>query len=100
MYLADYHVHSSCSPDGHLTMADMARQGIARGLDEICFTDHVDTIEWGTTHLRSDCYDWEKARQQYQDWVRSWVRRTWVLTVPSARWPMRRRWTSSSALSI
>ena len=64
MYLADYHVHSSCSPDGHLTMADMARQGIARGLDEICFTDHVDTIEWGTTHLRSDCYDWEKARQQ------------------------------------
>ena len=50
-------------------MADMARQGIARGLDEICFTDHVDTIEWGTTHLRSDCYDWEKARQQYQDAV-------------------------------
>ena len=49
MYLADYHVHSSCSPDGRLTMADMARQGIARGLDEICFTDHVDTIEWGTT---------------------------------------------------
>ena len=44
MYLADYHVHSSCSPDGRLTMADMARQGIARGLDEICFTDHVDTI--------------------------------------------------------
>ena len=69
MYLADYHVHSSCSPDGRLTMADMARQGIARGLDEICFTDHVDTIEWGTTHLRSDCYDWEKARQQYQDAV-------------------------------
>ena len=41
MYLADYHVHSSCSPDGHLTMAEMAREGIARGLDELCFTDHV-----------------------------------------------------------
>ena len=67
MYLADYHVHSSCSPDGHLTMADMARQGIARGLDEICFTDHVDTIEWGSTHLRTDCYDWEKARKQYEE---------------------------------
>ena len=26
MYLADYHVHSSCSPDGHLTMAEMARE--------------------------------------------------------------------------
>ena len=41
MYLADYHVHSSCSPDGHVTMADMARTGIERGLSEICFTDHV-----------------------------------------------------------
>ena len=42
MYLADYHVHSSCSPDGHVTMADMAAEGIRRGLNEICFTDHVD----------------------------------------------------------
>ena len=67
MYLADYHVHSSCSPDGHLTMAEMARQGVERGLDEICFTDHVDTIEWGSTHLRTDCYDWEKARKQYEE---------------------------------
>ena len=46
MYLADYHVHSSCSPDGHVTMAELAREGIARGLDELCFTDHVDTIQW------------------------------------------------------
>ena len=67
MYLADYHIHSSCSPDGHLTMADMARQGIALGLDEICFTDHVDTIEWGTNHLRADVFDWVKVRQQYAD---------------------------------
>ena len=52
MYLADYHVHSSCSPDGHVTMAELAREGIARGLDELCFTDHVDTIEWGSIQLK------------------------------------------------
>ena len=67
MYLADYHVHSSCSPDGHVTMADMAAEGIRRGLNEICFTDHVDTIQWGTTHLRTDTFDWAAEEKQYAD---------------------------------
>ncbi len=69
MYLADYHVHSSCSPDGHVTMADMAAEGIRRGLDEICFTDHVDTIQWGTNHLRTDTFDWAAVKKQYADAV-------------------------------
>ena len=75
MYLADYHVHSSCSPDGHVTMAELAREGIARGLDEICFTDHVDTIEWGSTQLRTDSFDWAKAQQQYTDAVAQYGQR-------------------------
>ena len=75
MYLADYHVHSSCSPDGHVTMAELAREGIARGLDEICFTDHVDTIQWGTTQLRTDSFDWAKAQQQYADAVAQYGQR-------------------------
>ena len=66
MYLADYHVHSSCSPDGHLTMAEMAREGIARGLDELCFTDHVDTIQWGTNQPR-EAYDWAALQAQYDE---------------------------------
>ena len=66
MYLADYHVHSSCSPDGHLTMAEMAREGIARGLDELCFTDHVDTIQWGTNRPREP-YDWAALQSQYDE---------------------------------
>lgn len=66
MYLADYHVHSSCSPDGHLTMAEMAREGIARGLDELCFTDHVDTIQWGTNRPR-EVYDWAALQAQYNE---------------------------------
>ena len=66
MYLADYHVHSSCSPDGHLTMVEMAREGIARGLDELCFTDHVDTIQWGTNRPR-EAYDWAALQAQYDE---------------------------------
>lgn len=70
MYLADYHVHSSCSPDGHVTMADMARTGIGRGLSEICFTDHVEPIVWGTGTPRTGEYDWAALRAQYDEAVR------------------------------
>ena len=48
MYLADYHVHSTCSPDGHQTMAQAAEAAVRQGLRELCITDHVDTIHWGT----------------------------------------------------
>ena len=34
MYLADYHTHSDCSPDGRETIARMAEAAVARGLDE------------------------------------------------------------------
>ena len=63
MYLADYHVHSSCSPDGRLSMAEMARAAMAQGLDEICFTDHVDTIHWHDYAPVWD-FDWEKSQKQ------------------------------------
>lgn len=66
MYLADYHVHSSCSPDGRLTMADMARAAVERGLDEICFTDHVDTVHWHDYAPIWE-FDWEKSQSQLQE---------------------------------
>ena len=47
MYLADYHVHSTCSQDGQQTMAQAAQAAVAAGLDELCLTDHVDTVYWG-----------------------------------------------------
>ena len=43
MYLADYHVHSTCSQDGRQTMAQAAQAAVAAGMDELCLTDHVDT---------------------------------------------------------
>lgn len=45
MYLADYHVHSLCSPDGQDTMPLLAGTALAAGFDEICFTDHFDTVD-------------------------------------------------------
>jgi histidinol-phosphatase (PHP family) len=66
MYFADYHMHSTCSPDGNLTMAELAKSALEKGLNEICITDHVDTIRWFTFEPRTD-FDWEKARRQYEE---------------------------------
>ena len=42
MYLADCHVHSSVSADAEVPMAELARLAVEAGLDEVCFTDHVE----------------------------------------------------------
>lgn len=39
---ADYHVHSAFSDDSDYAMEKVITDAIALGLDEICFTDHVD----------------------------------------------------------
>ena len=40
--LADYHIHTIYSDDSLYPMEDVVRDAIALGLQEICFTDHVD----------------------------------------------------------
>lgn len=40
--LTDYHVHSIYSDDSFYPMEQVVQDAIALGLDEICFTDHVD----------------------------------------------------------
>ncbi len=40
--LCDCHVHSAYSDDSFYPMKDVITDAIALGLDEICFTDHVD----------------------------------------------------------
>lgn len=39
---SDYHLHSHFSNDSSYPMEDVILDAIAMGLDEICFTDHVD----------------------------------------------------------
>lgn len=51
--LADYHVHSEFSDDSVYPMEEVIQDAIAMGLDEICFTDHVDygvKDDWGTVN--------------------------------------------------
>lgn len=65
MYLADYHLHTTCSPDGKLTAAQIAKLALERGLDEICITDHLDTIYWITNEPRTD-FDWPELQRQLE----------------------------------
>ena len=66
MYLADYHIHSRISPDARTSMTDLAKIAAERGLDEICFTDHVEPIVWGSTELR-DGYDWAPLSAEFRE---------------------------------
>lgn len=42
MFLADYHTHTVFSDDAKNTMEEMAVSAVKHGLNEICFTDHVE----------------------------------------------------------
>lgn len=66
MYLADYHTHSDSSPDGKETVARLAEAALSRGLDEICVTDHVDTVYWGSNAPRWD-FDWDKSVRELEE---------------------------------
>ena len=66
MYLADCHMHSRISPDGRDSMTALAEAAAAAGLDEICFTDHVEPIVWGSTRLR-DAYDWRALESEFRE---------------------------------
>ena len=65
MYLADYHTHSRISPDGSCTMTDMARSAIQKGLQEICFTDHVEPFVWGDGSRPPLPHDWTPLREEF-----------------------------------
>ena len=65
MYLADYHTHSRISQDAHFSMTDMAKAAVAAGLDEICFTDHVEPILWYTMQLRQEPIDWQAMTAEF-----------------------------------
>ena len=65
MYLADYHLHSRISPDASASMTEMAEAAIRQGLQEICFTDHVEPIWFGSTAPRKT-YDWAPLTEEFR----------------------------------
>ena len=66
MYLAGYHTHSRISPDAGTSMTGMAEAAARAGLDELCFTDHVEPVVWGGTGLRPS-YDWGALGREFRD---------------------------------
>lgn len=67
MYLADYHTHTTCSPDARNTMAEMAAAAAAAGLQEICFTDHVEPLEWNCTVPKAGDHDWAPLKRAFAE---------------------------------
>lgn len=67
MYLADYHTHSLCSPDARNSMTEMALAAAAAGMDEICFTDHVEPLEWNCTVPKTQDHDWSDQARSFAE---------------------------------
>lgn len=72
MFFADYHSHTSFSSDCNTPMENMIQRGIALGLTQLVFTDHVDfdypNLDF-TFEIDYDEY-WEvfqKYQKKYQD---------------------------------
>lgn len=64
MYLADCHTHTHLSPDSEAAAIDMVRAAQAAGLSELCFTDHVDFLDFDGHRQGFD--GWEPYLEQFQ----------------------------------
>lgn len=64
MYLADYHLHSRISPDARFSMTEMAEAALAAGMDEICFTDHMEPMT--EDRKKRVPYDWAGLSREFQ----------------------------------
>ena len=71
VYTADTHTHSRCSPDAAYPMAEMAEAAAAAGLDEICFTDHVDLRPW-RDYVPPERYPWERLVDEVREARERW----------------------------
>lgn len=79
MITADCHLHSSFSGDSDTPMEDMVLQGIAQGLDTMCFTEHNDfeypdaeDLDGKIFLLNTDSYLYELAnlKEKYMGKIR------------------------------
>lgn len=111
MYLADYHTHSATSPDGQLTVSELAEAAVRAGLDEICVTDHVDTVLWGD-HRPREHFDWSRLLRELPEARETYTGRLAIrlgaelgeapMGFDRAEncWPRRQSWTLLSAPCI
>ncbi|MBE7016613.1 MAG: histidinol-phosphatase HisJ family protein [Ruminococcaceae bacterium] len=55
MFLTDYHVHSDVSQDSKATMYEMAEAEAKMGIEQMCFTNHCDMVNWRTYEPNPGC---------------------------------------------
>ena len=66
MYLADYHTHTRISPDAGRSMTEMAEAALRAGMDEVCFTDHMEPVAWnGRDPI--EFYDWGALSKEFRE---------------------------------
>ena len=69
----DYHVHTQYSDDSDYPMADVVKDAIELGMDEICFTDHVDygaKVDWDSGEEISYCNGLAMVNVDYPAYVK------------------------------
>ena len=113
-FITDYHCHSTVSPDGHNTMREMAEAAVRLGVDDLCFTDHIEPLPWDRWNeppKEKHSYDWAPMLEQFreaQEAVGGRIKLHMGAELGEAPmgfdraeklWTMRRRWTSPSARS-
>lgn len=63
-YLADYHVHTRFSFDSEETIGAIRKMAAARGLDEVCITDHF------TVNPKDKSFGLYPYREAYEEYLR------------------------------
>lgn len=65
--LSDYHMHTSFSSDSTFKMEDEIKIAIQRGLNEICFTEHIDHMNHNDANLEDYRKEYERCKQKYSN---------------------------------
>ncbi len=70
MFISDYHLHTNYSPDASCSIKDRLAWAVENGIEEICFTDHVDSFyadKYRTIDYRKYRAEIEKESAKYKD---------------------------------
>lgn len=63
--MIDYHVHSLYSGDSSAALEEQLSSALQRGIDEICFTDHVDFDNPGNNFEPADLFSRHEALKRF-----------------------------------
>ena len=68
---SDYHMHTSFSLDSDFPMEEEIRVAISRGLEEICFTEHVDHLDSRGNDANITKYynEYKRCKEIYKDQI-------------------------------